>query len=224
VTDFVRTPLTTHRRGAARGSHDRARVHAILDEGIYCTVAFQADGHSHCVPMVYARQGDAIHLHGSTANHCLRALRDGARACVNVTLLDGLVLGRSAFRTSVNYRSVMIFATASEVCERAEKLEVLRSLIEGVVPGRWRDIRTPDERELAMSLVLRLPLVEVSAKVRSGPPIDLEDDYALPCWAGEIPLSQRAHAPRRDPRLGEGVPVPAYASAYRRACAPRRSR
>ncbi len=216
MTDYAPTPLTTLRRKPDRGAYDRATVDAILDEGIFCHVSFAAGGQPICIPMAYARVGDAIILHGSSENRALRALRDGARACVNVTFLDGLVLARSAFRHSVQYRSVVIYGAATEVTDPGEKQRALRAVVESIVPGRWRDVRPPSEQELALVMVLRVPLIEVSAKVRTGPPADFEADYAREAWAGVIPLRQAAGAPVDDPRLALGIAAPAYATGYTR--------
>ncbi|MGH0029566.1 MAG: pyridoxamine 5'-phosphate oxidase family protein [Myxococcota bacterium] len=216
--DYLPTPLSTLKRGAARGRYDRATVHAILDEGVYCLVACQAGERPTCTPMVYARRGEEILLHGSVANRTLRALRDGAAACLNVSLLDGLVLARSAFRTSVNYRSVTVHGHAREI-EGEEKREALAAIIEAVAAGRWRDVRPPDVREMAMTLVVAVPLAEVSAKVRSGPPTDLEDDLALACWAGVIPLAPAFGAPVDAPGLAPDTPAPDYVRHYRRGAA-----
>jgi nitroimidazol reductase NimA-like FMN-containing flavoprotein (pyridoxamine 5'-phosphate oxidase superfamily) len=215
-TEFAQTPRTTLRRGAQRGSLERAVIEAILDEAFLCHVAFQHEGHPFCIPMAYARAGDAILLHGSIANHALRTLRDGAEACVTVTLVDGLVLARSAFRQSVNYRSVVIYGSTSEVTEPDAKNEALRAIVEGVIPGRWTDVRAPSPQELEATLVLRIPLVEVSAKVRNGPPNDLEGDRARDCWAGVVPLRLQAGEPIEDAGLSGTHRPPDYAASYAR--------
>jgi nitroimidazol reductase NimA-like FMN-containing flavoprotein (pyridoxamine 5'-phosphate oxidase superfamily) len=216
MSEYAATPLTTLRRRPARASYDRAAVAAILDEAIYCHVSYQVDGQPFCIPMIHARMEDALYIHGAAANRSLRALRDGASACVNVTLLDGLVLGRSAFHTSVNYRSVVVFGRGEEVTAAEEKLAAMRAIVESAVPQRWPDVRTPTPQELDMTLVVKIPLTEVSAKVRSGPPVDDEADYALPCWAGVIPLRQTPGAPIDDPRLSPGLSAPSYATGYAR--------
>lgn len=215
-SEYLPTERTTLRRRTQRGCYDRATVHAILDEAIHCHVACHTPERDFCTPMVYARRGEELLLHGAASNRTLRALRDGASACVNVTLLDALVLGRSAFATSVNYRSVTLFGVAREIAEPAEKLDALRAIVEGLIPERWADVRVPSERELAMTLVLSLPLVEVSAKIRCGPPLDLEQDAGLPAWAGVIPVQRRFGAPEAEPRLAPGTGVPRYAADYRR--------
>ena len=215
--DFETTGRTRVRRLPERGSYEREAVYRILDEGLVCHVGFVAGGEPFVIPTGYARAGDALYVHGSPASRMLRELAGGVRVCVTVTLLDGLVLARSAFHHSMNYRSVVVFGTASVVEDEGEKMEALRAFTEHVVPGRWAEARPPDERELRKTLVLKLPLAEASAKVRTGPPVDDEEDYALPVWAGEIPLRLAAGAPAPDPRLapGGGEPPP-YALRYRR--------
>jgi nitroimidazol reductase NimA-like FMN-containing flavoprotein (pyridoxamine 5'-phosphate oxidase superfamily) len=210
------TPRTTLKRHRERGSHERATIHAILDEGFLCHLAFVQDGSPHVIPTAYGRRGDTLYVHGSSANRALRALGDGGQACVSVTLLDGLVLGRSAFHTSMNYRSVILYGPTRVVSEPDEKSEALRAIVEHVLPGRWKDVREPSPEEVQRTLVLALPLEEGSAKIRTGPPIDEEEDYALDCWAGVIPVSLATGAPIDDPRLKPGTEVPAYASDYRR--------
>lgn len=213
---YAPTPRTTLKRLAGRGSYDRAVVHAILDEALVCHVAFARDGQPFVIPMVYAREGDALYLHGSTANRVLRALIGGAEACVTVTLIDGLVMARSAFHHSVNYRSVVLYGAAEEVTDAAERALAMRALIEHVAHGRWDDIRQPGGEELLRTLVVRLPITEASAKLRSGPPLDDEEDYALPIWAGVIPLRLVAGVVQNDPRLPAQIPTPAYVIDYTR--------
>jgi len=210
------TPRTTLRRLAGRGSYDRAVVHAILDEALVCHVAFAREGQPFVVPMIYARDGDALYLHGSTGNRTLRALAAGAEACLTVTLIDGLVLARSAFHHSVNYRSVVLYGTGTEVTDEAEREQAIRALIEHVARGRWDDIRRPSGQEMLRTLVVRLPINEASAKLRSGPPLDDEDDYALPIWAGVVPLRLTAGAAEKDSRVAAGIDAPAYVARYSR--------
>ena len=219
MEDFEPTARTRLRRLPQRGAYGREVVYGILDEGLVCHVGFVADGRPFVIPTAYARAGDALYVHGSAASRMLRALAGGVEVCVTVTLLDGLVLARSAFHHSMNYRSVVVFGTASVVEDGAEKAEALRAFTEHVIPGRWREVREPDDDELRKTLVLRLPLLEASAKVRTGPPVDDEDDYRLPVWAGEIPLRLTAGAPVPDPRLTPGEEPPAYARRYERAAA-----
>ena len=210
------TPRTRLRRRAQRGRYDRAAVHAILDEALVCHVGFVADGRPIVIPTAYARVGDALYLHGSPANRMLRTLAGGLPVCVTVTLLDGIVLARSAFHHSMNYRSVVIFGDARVVEDESEKRDALAALVEHVTKGRAADARPPSSRELEQTLLLRLPLREVSAKVRSGPPIDDEEDRALPHWAGVVPLRLAAGAPIADPGLAPDRPAPDYARRYRR--------
>jgi uncharacterized protein len=210
------TPRTTLQRHPERGSHDRAAIDAILDEGLVAHVGFCAEGSPVVVPMSYARIGDRLVLHGSVASRALGALRDGAPACVTVTLLDGLVLARSAFRHSMNYRSVVLFGVARAVEDRDAKRRALAEIVEHVVPGRAAEVRQPTDAELEATRVIWLPLTEASAKVRAGPPVDLEEDLSFPCWAGEVPLRLVAGAPRAHPRLAPGTSVPEALKRYRR--------
>jgi hypothetical protein len=213
---FSPTQRTTIRRLPRRGEYDRAAVYRILDEAFVCHVGFVVDGQPFVIPTGYARCGDQLYLHGSAASRMLRALAGGVEVCVTVTLIDGLVLARSAFHHSINYRSVVIFGRAAVVESAAEKQAALKALTEHIVPDRWKDVREPNEQELKGTLVLSLPLTEVSAKVRTGGPIDDEEDYALECWAGVIPVSQTFAAPLADARLAEGLAPPDYVLNYRR--------
>jgi nitroimidazol reductase NimA-like FMN-containing flavoprotein (pyridoxamine 5'-phosphate oxidase superfamily) len=210
------TPRTTLKRRPQRGSYDRAAIDAILDEAFLCHLAWQADGEPWCIPTVHARVGDALYVHGAAGNRALRALRDGARACLVVTLVDGLVVSRSAFHSSVNYRSVIVYGAAEEVSDPSEKQAAFRAIVEAVIPKRFADVRPPSQKEIDQTLVLRLPLDEASAKVRTGAPIEDEEDYDLPCWAGVLPLALRAGEPVGDPRLAPGTPVPDYLRHYAR--------
>jgi nitroimidazol reductase NimA-like FMN-containing flavoprotein (pyridoxamine 5'-phosphate oxidase superfamily) len=203
-------------RHPERGSHDRAAIEAILDEGLVAHVGFSAEGSPVVVPMSYARMGDRLVLHGSAASRALAALCDGAPACITVTLLDGLVLARSAFRHSVNYRSVILFGVAREVVDRDAKRKALMAIVEHVVPGRAAEVRQPTDAEIDATRVISLPLDEASAKMRAGLPVDLEKDFPIPCWAGEIPLRLVAGEPRPDPRLAPGTSVPESVRGYRR--------
>jgi len=210
------TERTTLKRIAMRGCYERATIHAILDEGLVCHVSFVLGGKPASVPMAYARIGDRLYLHGSTANRMMRALRDGSEACVTVTLLDGLVLARSAFHHSVNFRCVVLYAQASEVTDPVEKMAALEATIEHIARGRWEDVRKPSREELLRTMILSMPIVEASAKIRTDGPLDEQADYGLPIWAGTIPLTSVAGAPIDDPLEPERRPVPVYASAYRR--------
>jgi nitroimidazol reductase NimA-like FMN-containing flavoprotein (pyridoxamine 5'-phosphate oxidase superfamily) len=216
MESFTLTQRTTLKRLPKRGEYDRAAVYRILDEGFICHVGFVVDGQPCVIPTGYARIDDKLYIHGSAASRMLRALERGVDVCVTVTLLDGLVLARSAFHHSVNYRSVVMFGRATSIEDDAEKFAVLRAFSEHIIPGRWAEVREPNEPELKATLVLALPLVEVSAKVRTGPPLDDEEDYALPVWAGEIPLRMAAAAPVADPRLSPEIEPPDYARQYER--------
>lgn len=210
------TPRTQLRRLPERGRFDRDVVHAILDEALVCHVGFAVGGQPFVIPTTHARVGDRLYVHGSAASRMLRTLSGGVPVCVTVTLIDGLVLARSAFHHSVNYRSVVLLGTAEAVGDVAEKRAALDALIEHVVGGRGADVRPPTDNELRATLVLRLPIAEASAKVRTGPPLDDEADYARPGWAGVLPLSLTPGLPVPDPRLPEGVPVPESIARYRR--------
>ena len=213
---FPQTNRSNLKRLAKRGHYDHDTVYGILDEGFICHVGFVVDGQPFVIPTGYARVEDKLYIHGSQASRMLRTLANGVDACVTVTLVDGLVLARSAFHHSVNYRSVVVFGRARLVEDTAEKNAALFAFSEQVVPGRWDDVREPTEAELKQTTVLCLPLTEASAKVRSGPPIDDEEDYALPMWAGVIPLKLVADEPVKDPKLPDGVLVPEYAAKYKR--------
>lgn len=200
------TPRTRVKRGPARARYAAEDIRAILADGLYCHVAVVFDGHPTIIPTAYAVVDEALCIHGSTANRVMRAVRDGAEACVTVTLLDGLVLARSAFHHSVNYRSVVLYGRATEVVDPTEKTRALEALVDHVVPGRSADARPPNREELLRTMVLLLPLAEASAKVRTGPPVDDEEDYALDVWAGEIPLRTVASEPVADSRTESDVP------------------
>ena len=184
-----------------RAVYDRAQVHAILDEGFFCHVGFTVDQQPYVIPTGYVRAAEKLYIHGSAASRMLRTLDDGIQVCVTVTLVDGLVLARSAFHHSVNYRSVVVLGTARMVLDREEKIDALRCFTNHIVPGRWDEARQPTDQELKATSVLVLPLDEVSAKVRTGPPIDDDEDYEIPIWAGVIPVRLRAGDPIPDDRL-----------------------
>jgi uncharacterized protein len=213
-SSLASTGRTTLRRKKERGSHERDLVNAILDEGLLCHVGFAAEGSTFVMPMVYARVGDILYLHGATGNRMLRHLADGADVCVTVTLLDALVLARSAFHHSMNYRSVMLFGTTTRVGDDDEKRRASNALLEHMVPGRSADARPPSTEELRTVLIVRVPIAEGSAKVRSGGPIDEPGDLRTPIWAGHIPLSTVAGAPVADIDLVDGVEEPPYARTY----------
>jgi nitroimidazol reductase NimA-like FMN-containing flavoprotein (pyridoxamine 5'-phosphate oxidase superfamily) len=203
-------------READRAVYDRTAAYRILDEGFICHVGFVVDGQPFVIPTSYGRVGDSLYIHGSAASRMLRRVDEGIAVCVTVTLLDGLVLARSIFNHSMNYRSVVILGTARAVNDPKEKLEALRLLSEHILPGRWVESRQPNEKELKATSVLRLPIEEFSAKVRQGPVVDDEEDYAFSTWAGVIPLTMVAGEPIDDARLMTGVKVPEYARDYTR--------
>ncbi|HEX8172853.1 MAG TPA: pyridoxamine 5'-phosphate oxidase family protein [Thermoanaerobaculia bacterium] len=203
---MLQTERTTVKRLPKRASYDVETVRAIVDEALICHAGFVVDGAPVVIPTIHWRDGDTLYLHGSAASRMLRSLRGGVEACVTITLLDGLVLARSAFHHSMNYRSVVIFGKAREVTEREEKLRALDALVEHVVRGRGAEVRAPNESELRQTLVLALPISEASAKIRTGGPVDDDEDYALPVWAGVLPLALTPGAPIADERVTSDVP------------------
>lgn len=205
------------RRKRERASYERTAIDAILDEGLIAHLGIVAeDGQPYVIPTLHARRGDVVYCHGSSASRTLRALASGAPACLTVSLIDGLVLARAAMHHSANYRSAMLIGRATLVEDPQEKLAALEAVVEHIVPGRVADVRAPTENELKATSVLALAIDEASAKVRSGGPVDEEDDYALPAWAGVIPLTTRIGAPEPDGRLQAGIAPPPYVTAYRR--------
>ena len=216
MSDLEPTPRTTLRRLPARGHFDRATVNAILDEALVCHVGFVSDGQPFVIPTIHARVGDHVFVHGSAASRMLKTLQGGVPVCLTATLVDGLVLARSAFHHSMNYRSVVVLGDAEAVTDNGEKWDALHAIVEHVAPGRWSEVREPSAKELAGTLVLRLPIEEASAKVRTGPPLDDEEDYALECWAGVLPLRLTPGTPVPDPRMPEGRPLPASVTGYAR--------
>jgi nitroimidazol reductase NimA-like FMN-containing flavoprotein (pyridoxamine 5'-phosphate oxidase superfamily) len=216
MTTFIPTARTQVKRLPKRGAYDRETVFKILDEAFVCHVGFIADGQPYVIPTNFGRSGETLYLHGSAASRMLRTLGEGVPVCVTVTLTDGLVLARSAFHHSVNYRSVVVLGTAKLVEDAAEKMEALRLFTEHIMKGRWQEIRWPTEQEMKATTVLALPLEEVSAKVRTGGPIDDEEDYSLPVWAGVLPLPVVPAEPIPDARLKAGTGIPSYMKGYRR--------
>jgi uncharacterized protein len=216
MESFAPTGRTALKRLPQRGSYDREVVYRILDEGFVCHVGFAVDGQPFVIPTAYGRVGDTLYIHGSAASRSMRGLSGGIPVCVTVTLVDGLVLARSAFHHSINYRSVVILGAATVVAAAEEKMTALRAFTEHVIPGRWDDVREPNEQELKGTTVLALPLLEVSAKIRTGPPKDDEEDMAIPVWAGELPLRITAGSPVDDPQLSAGIIPPAYVTSYSR--------
>jgi uncharacterized protein len=207
---YPKTPRTRLRRMPKRAVYDRERVHAVLDAGFVCHVGYVIDGQPYVTPTSYWRRDDVLYWHGSSASRMLRHLKGGVPVCVTVTHVDGLVLARSGFHHSVNYRAVMALGTARPVEDAKEKLAALEDFTERLLPGRWPELRPPTAQEIKATTVLWMPLEEVSAKIRTGPPVDDEEDYALPIWAGVVPIHTTIGAPLPDPRNLEGLVPPAY--------------
>jgi len=217
------TPRTTVRRLPERARYDRATIESILDEGFVCHVGFVDGGQPFVIPTAYARIGDRVAVHGSAASRMIRALAGGAPACLTVTLLDGIVLARSGFHHSLNYRSVVVVGTAQEIADAAEKRSTLDAIVEHIVPGRTPEVRPPSENELRATRVVALRLDEASAKLRTGPPKDDAEDLALACWAGELPLRLVALEPVPDPQLRPGLAPGDSVTAWRRGSGRARS-
>jgi nitroimidazol reductase NimA-like FMN-containing flavoprotein (pyridoxamine 5'-phosphate oxidase superfamily) len=221
MSTFTPTERTQVKRLPKRGMYDRETVFKILDEAFVCHVGFVADGQPYVIPTNFARAGETLYLHGSAASRMLRTLSAGIPVCVTVTLVDGLVLARSAFHHSANYRSVVVLGTARLVTDAAEKMEALRLFTEHIMKGRWEQIRPPNEQEMKGTTVLALALEEVSAKVRTGGPVDEEEDYELQTWAGVLPLAIVPGAPVPDARLKAGIAVPENVARYSRGDSPK---
>jgi nitroimidazol reductase NimA-like FMN-containing flavoprotein (pyridoxamine 5'-phosphate oxidase superfamily) len=201
---------TTLGRIPTRGSHEAQTIRTILDDAFLAHVAFQVDSQPFVIPTLYGREEDKLYLHGSAASRMLRELEMGVPVCVCVTIVDGLVLARSAFHHSMNYRSVVAFGIARKIQDAEKKTRALRIISEHLLPDRWNDVRGPSQRELKATTVLEFHIEEASAKIRTGPPVDEEEDYGLPVWAGVVPLRQVASSPMADARLADGIHVPDY--------------
>ncbi|MGE3466947.1 MAG: pyridoxamine 5'-phosphate oxidase family protein [Pyrinomonadaceae bacterium] len=210
------TGRTRVKRIPKRGHYDRETIDSILDEGFVCHVGFIVDGQPYVIPTGYARVGDDLYVHGSSASRMLRTLAEVVDVCATVTLIDGLVLARSAFHHSMNYRSVVILGKAELVTDAAEKKRALEALTEHFVPGRWADVRWPNELELKATSVLKLPITEASAKIRTGDPIDDDEDYSMDVWAGVLPFSLIPGEPIADAKMERDLNVPDYVTEYRR--------
>ena len=210
------TERTTVRRLRERGRYERELIDEILDEALICHLGIVGDDQPFVIPMIHARDGDTVYLHGSPASRLLRSLKKGANACLTATIVDGLVLARSAFHHSMNYRSAVLLGTLREVTEKDEQMDASRALTEHVAAGRWDDVRWPSDAELRKTTILAMEIDEASAKVRTGPPVDDEEDYALPTWAGVLPLATTPMAPQADPRLTPGIAVPAHVKKWTR--------
>ena len=209
------TERTELRRLPSRGSHDSETIHEILDAAFLAHVGFTVNGQPFVIPTMFGREGEKLYLHGSAASRLLRELEKGVAACVTVTLVDGLVLARSAFNHSLNYRSVVAFGTAEKIDDPPQKTRALRVISEHLIAGRWSDVREPCEKELQATTVLEFSMEEASAKIRSGPPLDDEADYALPVWAGVLPLELSAGTPLPDLRMTSAAAVPDYVRRWR---------
>jgi nitroimidazol reductase NimA-like FMN-containing flavoprotein (pyridoxamine 5'-phosphate oxidase superfamily) len=216
MENFEQTERTTVKRLPLRGNYERETIYQILDEGFICHVGFVVDGRPFVIPTGYGRLGDKLYIHGSAASRMLKALREGIDVCVTVTLLDGLVLARSAFHHSMNYRSVVIFGRAQIVEDAEEKWEALRAFTDHVMRQRWEESRQPNSRELRATMVLSLSLVEASAKIRTGPPVDDEEDQGIPVWAGVLPLHLATGEAIPDPHLSDRIELPHYIRDYKR--------
>ena len=202
------------KRQPRRGAYDRKTIHAILDEALVCHVGIVENSQPFVMPMTYARDGDRILIHGSKASRAMKAIASGADVCVTVTRTDGLVLARSAFHHSMNYRSVVILGKGRAIEDTDEKREGFRRYFERLIPGRWDHVREPDEAEMKQTLLVEIPLDEASAKARTGPPVDEDDDYALGVWAGVIPIRETAGAPVPDDRLRDGIEMPEHVKEF----------
>lgn len=216
MPDFTPTERTRVRRLPKRAAYDKATVYSILDEGFVCSIGFVVNGKPVVIPTNYGRHDDVLYIHGSAASRMLRALQTGVDLCVEVTLIDGLVLARSAFHHSVNYRSAVIFGSARLIDDPAEKNEALRIITEHIVPGRWDSVRWPSEQELKATTVLAIPLHEASAKIRTGPAVDDPEDMSLDTWAGVVPAKLSFAAPIPDEQLSPTVKLPAHVANYNR--------
>lgn len=212
----MKTERTTVKRIPKRGHYDRETIDAILDEALICHVGFVVKGQPYVIPTGYARVGDELYIHGSAASRMLRELSKGIDVCVTVTLLDGLVLARSAFNHSMNYRSVVVLGKATLVTDATEKYDALKAVTEHFVPGRWDEVRWPTELELKATSVLKLAINEASAKIRTGPPVDDDEDYSMSVWAGVIPLALTPGLPKGDELLTDGIQIPDHVSSYSR--------
>jgi uncharacterized protein len=216
AASIKRTDRTRLRRYAVRANYDRATIYSILDEALVCHMGFTVGEQTYVIPTLCARVDDCLYVHGSSASRAIRSMGSGASVCVTATLIDGIVMARSGFFHSINYRSVVVLGPAQAIDEPAEKELALERFVERLVEGRWKDVRAPTRKELKATNILRMPLNEASAKTRNGPPIDPPDDLERDTWAGVIPLELRALAPVADPKLRSGIPTPEYAINYTR--------
>lgn len=214
MNSYAKTKRTTLKRAHERGSYDRATIHAILDEALICHVAFLHDGAPAVIPTACWREGDVLYIHGSSASRAIRALDAGSAACIAVTLTDGLVLARSGFHSSINYRSVVVYGRARKVADDAAKLSRLKAFMGKVAPGRWDELRPPNAQEMKATTVLAFDLDEVSAKVRDGGVVDEPEDMDDPVWAGIVPVRPVYGEPEPDPQLARDIALPGYLKGY----------
>jgi len=217
MAEFSRTDRNRIKRKPKRGVYDRQTIHQILDEALICHVGFVENRRPYVIPINFARIGDTIILHGAKASRLLKHVGSGHAVCVEATLVDGLVLARSVFNHSVNYRSVVLFGRGRTVVEEGEKLAALEAITDHILPGRWQEARRPNRKEMNATSVVSIKIDLASAKVRSGPVVDDEEDYALPVWAGVLPLQELPLPPVRDQLMTQDIPVPAYVSGYSRS-------
>lgn len=216
MTQFTKSEKNRIRRLPKRGKYDRATIYRILDEALICHVGFAEKGQPYVIPINFARVGDSLVLHGAKASRLLKHIEAGQPICIEATIVDGLVLARSVFNHSVNYRSVMLFGKGHPVEGEQEKLSALEAITEHLLPGRWREARSPSHKELNATRVVSIKIDEASAKIRVGPPVDDEKDYTLPIWAGVLPLQEQALPPVRDDLLRQDVLLPDYIAQYSR--------
>ncbi|WP_337044701.1 pyridoxamine 5'-phosphate oxidase family protein [Emticicia sp. 17c] len=210
------TPSTKMSRVAKRGHYDEATIYQILDEGLFCHIAYVHENQPMMIPTGYCRMGNKLYIHGSVGSHFMRNLVDGRRVCLTVSLIDGLVLARSAFSHSVNYRSVVMFSSGTLVTDEKERWDALEAFTNHVIPGRWEEVREPNAKEMKATMVISFEIEEASAKVRSGGPNDDEEDYQVPVWAGVLPLKLQAQTPITDPKMLFDKPVPDYVVNYKK--------
>jgi nitroimidazol reductase NimA-like FMN-containing flavoprotein (pyridoxamine 5'-phosphate oxidase superfamily) len=208
MSDFPKTGRNQVRRKPQRGDYQQETIYQIIDEAPICHVGFVVDGQPYVIPTLHARRGDDLFLHGAPASRLLKVIEAGAEVCITMTLVDGIVLARSAFHHSINYRSAVLFGRGAIVTEPGQKIAALAAITEHIAPGRWQEVRQPSQQELDATTVVTVPIASASAKIRSGPPLDDEADYALPIWAGVLPLALVSGAPEPDPRLQTGIPLP----------------
>ncbi len=216
ISEFTPTNRTKVKRLPERGVYERETIYSILDEGLVCHIGFEVQGQPYVIPTGYCRVEDMLFIHGSAASRMLKTLKGGVPVCFTVTLLDGLVVARSGFHSSMNYRSVVVLGKATEVTGQAEKLAAMQALVEHIIPGRWDDLRPVTDKEIKATLIQALPIEEASAKLRTGMPKEDEEDYDLPIWGGVVPLVTRAESPLSDAHNLAGVEVPGYITEYRR--------